>query len=114
MLQRGPLLLVGLVAFALVLGVIERLSLAHADTTALISFLTTVTIPSIPAVASWWNGRKTKKHAEQASASAIAAEANTNGKMDMRFAQIRTMVQSVADQMDHHLTYHADKEGDKP
>lgn len=115
--QRGPLLVFGLIAFALVLGSIVRLSIAHADTTSLIAFLTTVAVPGIPAIASWWTGKKTRKHAEDARNAAANAEANTNGKLDIKFADVQRTMKGISDQVtsiiskvDDHLVYHSDKD----
>ena len=113
-------LIAGLGTFILVIGAIVRLVIAHDDPTALIQFLTTVAVPSIPAAASWYVGTKAKnhaegakvaaagalEHAEGAEAAANQAEANTNGKLDAKFRELHSAVRQLNIKIDEHLSLH--------
>lgn len=117
-MRKAFLGLWSLIVLAIVVGGIVRLSLAHADASSLVNYVTTVVAVAIPSAASYRQSKKSAGHAEDAvtvatdaADSARKAEANTNGKMDVRFAELRKAIQDNGAVLTRHLEYHAEKDG---
>lgn len=93
----GVYILIGLLIFV---GAFIRLSATHGDITSFVTFVTSALVPAIAAIAGIRaHGKAAEANdtaqvavdkADTAATAATKAEYNTNGKMDSRFAQVRT------------------------
>ena len=98
-----------LIALAILVGGFVKLGLQHGDASQLLGFVSSAVIPAIPAVAGWLSSRKAHAAAsdahdtaqqavslaDTAATAATNAEVNTNGKMDVRFGQVRTDIANL-------------------
>jgi hypothetical protein len=108
-------------ALLAVAGLFARLAIANADSTSLTNYVTTLLPLLVPVGYSVIASHKASTNsvegkqaaqagqvaAEESKAAATEAAANTNGKMDIRFAEIKSMVAKLDGTMTRHLEMHA-------
>lgn len=90
---------------ALIIGGFVRTLTSHGDPGAVTNYLVMVVPVMLPAIIASMNSARAADHAEDAAN-------NTNGKLDIRFAQMTKQIRELVRQFDRHLRYHSDHDDD--
>lgn len=116
--NRNLLVIVAATVFLALAAMFVRLSVQGSDSAALANYLTVIVpllVPSIYTLFKTHSDNQTAAQAamdnktaiEQVEANTANVVENTNGKLDVRFAQVRSDVQDLNAKVERHLQLHA-------
>lgn len=124
-MSRNLVIIVLATTFLLVAGIVARLAVRGVNEGPLFSYFSIVLPLLVPVVSGLFIAHSAKTSAdsgavasnaaqqasEQAQSAASEAATNTNGKMDVRFAEVRKAIGDLQGTVNRHLELHASQEG---